>query len=369
MNHLKNVLLIIAFAGILSSCGKSKEAVKENPSSIDEKVLLLNFIEKSGDLINTPKAPFTISADDLYEELSNSLVIDIRDTTDYYEGHIDGAVQVDARDLMNYLDEKVNASAYRNVVIACYSGQSSSYYATLLRLAGYSNVFTLRYGMAGWTNKISPNKILENLSNRYAGTLETRINKPEKKYDFPEIKTGETGGYGILLSRVRTLFEEGFGKAYIKIDSVVQHPDRFFVINYWPEESYNKGHLPGAIQFTPRESLIKDKMLAYLPADKPIAIYCSNGQQSASVAAYLRILGYNALSISFGSNGFMHGFMQANQISAFVPSEYIADYPVIEGRNPSLQSAPTVSNNTQTGEKETKPPVIKKRQKSSGGGC
>ncbi len=44
-------------------------------------------------------------------------------------------------------------------------------------------------------------------------------------------------------------------------------------------------------------------MLQYLPTDKKIVIYCWTGQTSAQVAAYLRMLGYDAVSMYYGMNG------------------------------------------------------------------
>jgi hypothetical protein len=86
--------------------------------------------------------------------------------------------------------------------------------------------------------------------------------------------------------------------------------------------------------------------------------------------AYLRVLGYDAKSISFGANGFMYEYMQANGINAFNPTEYIADYPLVEGKNPSLQTA-SVSSSNEPVKEEKAPSVvpIKKKQKTSGGGC
>jgi rhodanese-related sulfurtransferase len=371
MNHITKYIATIALSGLLLSCGNHSNTNKENSLKLNESAILYDFIEKSGDIINSDEAPFTIGADEVFEELSKILVIDTRDTTDYFAGHIDGAIRVEAQSLISFLEEKVNVSTYDKIVITCYSGQSAAYYTTLLRLAGYSNVYTLRYGMAGWSNKVKPNRILDNLSNKYAGILETKVNTPNKKYDFPKISTGETGGCSILKARVKALFEEGFGKAHIKIDSIVKHCDKYFIINYWQAEDYVKGHLPGAFQYTPKESLNKKNMLLNLPNDKPIVVYCTSGQNSASVVAFLRVLGYNANSISFGTNGFMHSFMLTSHINAFNPSENVANYLMVEGKNPSLNTAKPSTNSDQEVKADKTPAVVptKKKQKTGGGGC
>ena len=62
------------------------------------------------------------------------------------------------------------------------------------------------------------------------------------------------------------------------------------------------GHIPGAFQFTPAQSLGLNQMLGNLPTDKPIVVYCWTGQQSSQLTAYLIMLGYEAYSLSYGAN-------------------------------------------------------------------
>ena len=57
------------------------------------------------------------------------------------------------------------------------------------------------------------------------------------------------------------------------------------------------GHIPGAIQYTPKESLMLEEDLKTLPIDKQIVVYEYAGMTSAFVVAYLRVLGYDAKSI------------------------------------------------------------------------
>jgi rhodanese-related sulfurtransferase len=373
MKQLFRYLLFLMFAGnllLLNFCNNSIQKVQEQKSSTNETTLLLDFIKKSGDIINSDQDPFLVPADEVFSQLGNYLVIDIRDTSEYEEGHIDGAVLVAPASLIDYLDKTANTSAYEKVVIACHSGQTASYYTTLLRLIGHNNVFALKFGMSGWSRKITPNKLVNSLSNKYAGILTKDMVNSTQQYNFPEIKTGETGGYAIILARAKTVSDEGFAKVKISIDTLMQNPDKYFIVNYWTLEQYNRGHLPGAVQFEPKEAFTKDAKLKNLPTDKPIVVYCLSGQTSASVVAWLRILGYNARTLSLGANAFMHDFVQSYSDKAFSPSRDIADYPLVAGKNPSLQSAPVISNGSSA--KEDKAPAVvpvKKKQKASGGGC
>jgi rhodanese-related sulfurtransferase len=88
----------------------------------------------------------------------------------------------------------------------------------------------------------------------------------------------------------------------------------YFILNYFGQSDYEgtntdsgvPGHIPGAFQFTPYQSLGIDQMLENLPTDKTIVVYCWTGQHSSQVTAYLNMLGYDAVSLKFGSNGLFH---------------------------------------------------------------
>ena len=56
-------------------------------------------------------------------------------------------------------------------------------------------------------------------------------------------------------------------------------------------------------------------------------VYCYTGQNSAPVAAYLRILGYNAKSLKFGANGMIYDDMTKSKWSenAIMNYEYVTD--------------------------------------------
>jgi len=370
MKNFINYITIISFLAIIASCGKGKEMVKQDPSNINETSSLYDFIKKSGDIINSDGAPFLVPADEVNSAAGSYLVIDIRDTAEYEEGHIDGAVLVAPSSLIEYLDKTANTSAHEKVVIACHTGQTASYYTTLLRLIGHNNVYALKFGMSGWSKKIVPNKIVNSISNKYAGILSKEQVKSTKEYTFPEIKTGEKGAYAIMYARANEIANEGFSKVKINIDTLMQNPDKYFIINYWSLDQYSKGHLPGAVQFEPKKSFAKDSLLKYLPTDKPIVVYCLSGQTSASVVAYLRVLGYNARTLSLGANAFMHDFVKSYSDKVFNPSRDVADYPLVEGPNPSLFTTP-VANANQDIKSDKAPAVapVKKKQKSSGGGC
>ncbi len=122
------------------------------------------------------------------------------------------------------------------------------------------------------------------------------------KGNMPTLSTGQTTGQAIFEARVSTVLAEGFGAAKISNTDVFANPDNYYIVNYWAQTDYDHyGHVPGAMQYTPKQSIAYNVDLTTLPTDKTVVVYCWTGQTSANMAAYLRILGYDAKSLLFGA--------------------------------------------------------------------
>ena len=87
---------------------------------------------------------------------------------------------------------------------------------------------------------------------------------------------------------------------------------------------YETGHIPGAYQFTPYSSLSMDTMLKNLPMDKTIIVYCWTGQHSSQVTFALNVMGYNALSLTYGANSLMHSDLTGHKWA----DTNVRDYPL-----------------------------------------
>ena len=118
----------------------------------------------------------------------------------------------------------------------------------------------------------------------------------------------------ILALSLRTTLEafalessEKFDKAKIKNSVVIGNPENYYIANYWKATHYSDpGHIPGAIQYTPKASMKLSADLKTLPTDKEVVIYCYTGQTSAFLSAYLRVIGYDAKSLLYGTNGMIY---------------------------------------------------------------
>lgn len=104
-------------------------------------------------------------------------------------------------------------------------------------------------------------------------------------------------------------------------------------MNYWSPAQYaDPGHLPGAIQYTPKESMKLAACLKTLPTNKTIVVYCYSGQTSAALTAYLRLLGYDAKSLVYGTNSMIYNTMVSDGLpGTFKPATEIIGKPYIIG--------------------------------------
>lgn len=361
---------------ILSSCtntynpGLNIKTISEDTVATEsEYEILMRFIPNAGDYINSKAVPSMVSAEDVYENLNKYLVIDLRSASKYKEGHINGAVNVIPSELLDYLDEKVAASTYDKLVLACTSGQTASYVTGVLRLIGYSNAYAMKYGMGSWNRTFD--KWSLSVSNKYANQLETKDNPKAKVSANPVLETGHTCGAEILESRARTLLNTPFKKLMIKADRAFSD-NGFYIMNYWPVSKYEKGHIPGAVQYTPKKDLKADKFLNTIPSDKKVLVYCFTGQHSAFTVAYLRMLGYNAYTLGFGANSFMHTTMVSKSgWHGFKASEKLHDFPLITGPNPTNKAFEKSINTVASKPvpEKAKKKVVKRKKKEVEGGC
>jgi len=308
----------------------SKEVTEEKiETSPDEFEMLLNYLESNGDYINSEFCPAMIDAKVVKERIDRPdfLVIDIRKPEDYKQGHISNARNVKYYDIINYFENKINPDNYAKIVLVCYSGQSASYLTSLLNMLGYDNVYAMKFGMSSWNNKNAKNYWLKNISSKYSDKLETTNHPKNAPGKYPELYTGENEGEKILHKQAEMILQDPFKARLIGVDEVFNHPEKYYIINYWPKEKYLAGHLPEAIQYTPKKSLSSDTFLNTLPTDKPIVIYCYTGQHASMVAAYLNLLGYDARILKYGANSFMHDKLVQNKWHPFTRKK-IYNYPL-----------------------------------------
>ena len=318
-----NYSLVIIIIAVISSCSgkKSSEQVSNEPAAVsaapqkpvtmgNETSLLLKDLKDNGDYVNSQNYPSLIKASVVHESLgSNILVIDIRNPEQFKAGHIKGAVNKKFSDLPEYFESGIKPFEYDKIVMVCNHGMSASYTTSLLRLMGYGNVYSMRWGMSSWNNDYAKEGWLKSVSGKYESQLETTLHEKTPGTSLPDLKTGFSTGPEIAQARFKAVFEEGLTNFAINANEVFADPSKYYIINLERKDKYDDGHIPGAFRYKPESTLGFPEEMASIPKDKTVVVYCGTGHNSAFATACLRLFGYDARTLRYGNNSFMYDKM------------------------------------------------------------
>jgi rhodanese-related sulfurtransferase len=272
--------------------------------------LLLKDLKENGNYVNSKEYPSLIKASIVNESLGkNILIVDMRSPKEFSSGHIKGAVNKKFGDIPSYFETGIKPFSYDKIIIVSDDGQTSSYATCLLRLMGYGNVYSMRWGMSAWNNDYAREGWFKGVSGKYESQLETAINERPSLLTMPELKTGLTTGQEIGSARFNELFKQGESDILIDAGEVFSNPQKYYIINLERKDKYEDGHLPGSVRYKPESTLSYPEEMASIPADKPVVVYCGTGHNSAFATAYLRLFGYDAHTLKYGNNGFMYDKM------------------------------------------------------------
>lgn len=326
MKKFKNLLMLF-FVSIATYGHPNINSSRIDLDPPDECAALVEFLEGK---VNFIKDDFPIiNADEVKKNLKNEgyHVIDIRSDSWFEYGHIKNAANIPAEELLNYFESKINPSDFEKIVIVCYSGQSAAYYSALLRIAGYDNVYSMKWGMSSWREDFAESWF-KNTKTSFEDKLETSTNDKPALGDHLQTNSG-LECQEFVENRLKELFAVPYSDFIIKHDDVFGNPEDYFTVYYGKAEDYNAGHIPGAILYDQGNSLLLDKDLLTLPKDKKVALYTTTGQKAAYLTAYLNVLGYDAGNIAYGENSFMNKRLARDGRDAFNSKE-INMFPVIE---------------------------------------
>ncbi|MEZ5069737.1 MAG: rhodanese-like domain-containing protein [Bacteroidales bacterium] len=319
------MLAILLLGFFVVSCDKT-----DPEPEINEAELLVEYMESAtSPAANYGNGALAIkSAEVVHTSLAagKSYIVDIRAAADYANGHIEGAVNLVPGDVRGHIDD-TDLSAYDDIIIVCYSGQTAAWLTTLLQLAGYSNVYSMKFGMCAWHEDFA-GSWNSSISNEKATLFTSDVTAKGEAGELPELTTGFETGEEIFDARWDVVLAEGFTPASISVAEVYAALDDYYIINYWPEAEYlDPGHIAGAVQYTPGVDLALGTNLKTLPTDKTVVVYCYTGQTSAKMACYLRMIGYDAKSLKFGANAMIHDEMTVSPwtTGAIMGYDYVSD--------------------------------------------
>ena len=267
--------------------------------------MLANNLDINTILTNTDGAKFVAGAPaeaDLQAFLDRYYIIDIRGAADYATSRIEGAINVSFANILN----AAPLAEGQPILVVCYSGQTACFATSLLRMAGYSSTQALKWGMSGWNadTAASWNNNIGDAAQGNANWSYTATAAPTV-YNDPTITSFSTSGEDILMERIEYVIADTFGSATASGGDVLASPSNYYINNYFSEADYTAfGHIDGAFRIKEDLLLATNGYKALDPAtDGQVVTYCYTGQTSAVMTAWLRVLGYDAYTMTFGMNG------------------------------------------------------------------
>ena len=335
---LFSILTFSIFSCDSDTTDKTKNTVVQTKDPVTltgpEAKLLMDYLNELGDYVNSRSFPSLIKAESVYEGLDNNqLILDIRSKGQFSEGHIKGAVNTDFSTLPDYFESEIVPFEFDKIIIVSEDGQASSYATCLLRLMGYGNVYSMRWGMSGWNIDFAKEHWLKAVGSAHQDQLATDVYEKATPQKLPILNTGKGTGEEILLDRVNQLFAEGPDVAHITSDEVFANPGNYYIMNYIRRDKYEAGHIPGSIRYKPQATLGIIPAMSTIAQDKESVVYCGTGHNSGFVTAYLRLFGYDAHTLIYGNNAFMYDKMLEERASlSWLPftEEEIKDYEYVQ---------------------------------------
>ncbi|MCB0472593.1 MAG: rhodanese-like domain-containing protein [Flavobacteriaceae bacterium] len=255
--------------------------------------------------INNITTGFVTPAPDaagLNDFLSKYYILDIRSASAFSTSHIEGAKNIAFADI---LTEATNAGG-KPILMVCYTGQTACYATALLRLYGYTDTVALKWGMSGW-NSETAGPWNSNIGDIAKGSANWTNSAAPTLIPFTDPDLGSTSkdGETILKERVEAVVADGFKT--VTGAEVLNSPSSYFINNFFTEAAYTSfGHIANAYRISPLTLTNGEYKNLNPSASAKVVTYCYTGQTSAVVTAVLRVLGYDAYSLTFGMNGLYH---------------------------------------------------------------
>ena len=257
-----------SYAGWESAQGESGDVPAE-AAAATAPADLIGMIDEY--LSAIPEGYMAVGKIDAFKEMLESakpVLIDVREASEYAEGHIAGAINIPIRTLAQNLDK---IPTDQPVMVYCASGHRAGMATSALHALGYSNVKAFPPGWKGWA-----------AANEPVSTDPVEATT----YSAPDVNADLLAAVDGFLSNL----PEGF-YALGTVEKMKEAMDAGAVIIDVREESeYADGHIAGAIDI-PIRTLAQN--LDKVPTDKPVVVYCASGFRAALSTAALQIMGYS----------------------------------------------------------------------------
>lgn len=279
-----------------------EEAAEEEPAADtaaeDAAMGVLTMVDEY--MASIPEGYMAVGKLDAFKDImatGEAVLIDVRETSEYEEGHIEGAVNIPLRTIAQNLDK---IPTDQPVMVYCASGHRAGMSVSALRMLGYDNVRSFPPSWKGWTAAEEPVSM-------EAVEGET--------YDVPEIDADLLAAVDGFLSGI----PEGFYTAG-NAEKLAEAMDAgAFLVDVRQPSEFEEGAIPTAINVPLRDVAASRERI---PTDQPVIVYCASGHRAALATAALHTMGYaNVRSFTGG----YAGWLAAQGADGDVPTEAAAE--------------------------------------------
>lgn len=289
------IALLTTLALVLSACGDSTDTTTtteaaaaaavttteapavtttapavEEPTTTTMAVQALDIVAVGNGFLSTLPDGFNSAGDvAAFKEAADvggAFLIDVRQPSEYEEGHIPGAINIPLREITKHLDEIPTDGP---VIVYCKSGYRAALAMSGMQMLGFDNVKAFSPSYAGWVD---------------AGEeVSTEI-----------VMAKSLGAVNIdpdliaAVEEVYLLMPEGYlGLGTVEAMQGAIEAGAFIIDVRQPSE-YAEGHIPGAVNIPLRELVAR---IDEIPTDTQVIVYCKSGYRAALAGSTLNVVG------------------------------------------------------------------------------
>ena len=268
------VSLLVASTLVLVSCGgdaatttTAAPEVPETTAPLEAVVDVVGTVDEF--LASIPEGYLSIkSAEDVVAAIDTggAFLIDVREPSEYDEGHIPGAVNIPIREITKHLDA---IPMDQSVIVYCKSGYRAAMATAALQSLGYDNVKAFGGSYNAWT--AAEQEVSTEAVELVAGVA-------------PDIEPD-------LLAAVEDfllLIPEGYQTVGDAEKMQAAMDAGAFVLDVRETSEFAEGRIPGAVNI-PLRTLAAN--LDAIPDDVQVVVYCQSGYRAGLANASLTIAG------------------------------------------------------------------------------
>jgi rhodanese-related sulfurtransferase len=250
-------------------------------------------------------------------------IVDVRSAEHFALGHIDGAINIPFRTIVDDAS-LAKLDSTKTIVTVCYTGETASMTNMVWNMLGYDTT-TLMYGMSGWVadKAIVGIDIPSGIAAGYPTTTVPTI--PTRTYRAPKLE----GSYRNVADAVKGQTQAYFAKnlapvmTATEVNAVVLSKNPHYqIVSVRQTAAYATGHIAGAQNIVWTD--IADQMTKLDPR-KTTIVYCYTGNTGAQAAMFLNIMGYESYNMMSGISswnsdpavGGLVGFNPANAMNYY----------------------------------------------------